>query len=52
MIAAITLSATVSVTTAIPVTGLAMAGAVANVKANTTASAVVEKRRVDMMAAF
>ena len=29
-----------------------MAGAVANVKANTTASAVVEKRRVDMIAAF
>lgn len=52
MIAAITLSATVSVTTAIPVSGLAMAGAVANVKANTTASAVVEKRRVDMIAAF
>ena len=29
-----------------------MTGAVANVKDNTTASAVVEKRRIDMMAAL
>ena len=34
------------------VAGLAMTGAVANVKDNTTASAVVEKRRIDMIVAF
>lgn len=52
MIATITLPTAIAVAISIPVAGLAITGAVANDKDNTTASAVVVKRRVDMIAAF